>query len=413
MQMKSEGGARAKTARIALRPNPGGQSADYRKDVVGRENLAAFCRRVLKDKSVVLTADRRVGKTWFLKKLGAEAELGADVLWLFAEAEGVSHIGQLLDLIERAARRHLHFKARVFVRSVELLEQLKGKAVGSFHVPGIEGVWKRALRGMMEDLASHAEGKPVILVIDEFPYMLDKIAKVDRQMAMDLLDELRSLRQSFGSSLRMIFAGSIGLHLIVSSLRLAGHHNEPLNDTETVPVPPLDDGPALELAARLLLGARIPDPDDRLAATLVECSGRLPYYLHRLAFEMEKSPDVPPWTPDRVHRLMTGLIEHRDDPLNLAHYRDRIGNYYPESMQPAVFALLEVLAGGDGPLEIVRLVDRARAAWPQLTPVIASPCLELLERDHYLSREGACVRFASPIVRQWWRYRVVFCTGTA
>lgn len=98
--------------------------------MVGRDDLAARCWRVLEGKSIVLSSDRREGKTWFLKKLGAECP--ENVIWLFCEAEGAGSVGQLLDCVYETAKRHLHFKSKVFARTLDLLEKLLGKQVGSF-----------------------------------------------------------------------------------------------------------------------------------------------------------------------------------------------------------------------------------------------------------------------------------------
>jgi hypothetical protein len=119
---------------------------------------------------------------------------------------------------------------------------------------------------------------------------------------------------------------------------------------------------------------------------------------------MEKSP-AELWSSERIGSLLTHLVRDAGDPLNLAHYRDRIGNYYPRDDREPIFTLLDILADSAEGVALEKLHGQVAAAHPG-TPESRLPVLaELLEKDHYLERSGNEVRFASPIVREWWVYR--------
>jgi len=61
----------------------------------------------------------------------------------------------------------------------------------------------------------------LLLLFDELPYMLQKIAVYGRRetrgenVALEMLDTLRAVRAKHERNLRMIFAGSVELHSMI------------------------------------------------------------------------------------------------------------------------------------------------------------------------------------------------------
>ena len=132
----------------------------------------------------------------------------------------------------------------------------------------------------------------------------------------------------------------------------------------------------------------------------------IPYYIHRLAAEMEDRQDRP-WSADRVPVLLSDLIRDPRNPLTLDHYRDRIATYYPDRAdQEGVLAILDLLSGTDSGLPRGTLLERLEALRPklQLTRDRTVELLELLEKDHYLCRGDGGTAFASGILREWWNH---------
>ena len=384
----------------ALTPNPGGTSGNYSQDVVGRDEAAARCWRTLEVKSIVLASDRRMGKTWLLKKMGQEAP--RDVVWLFAEVEGVATLGEFLQRLYDEAKGCLHFKSRVLKRVGALFQRIGGCQVGSFTLPKIAGAWKDVLLAMSKDLDEHGDGRRVVLVMDEFPLMLHKIARSCAEDAMELCDVLRHIRQQH-RAIRMVYAGSVGLHLVLDDLRRKGYHNEPTNDMETVELPPLEDADARDLAHRLLRGAEIEDPDGSLAEAVAREGEGIPFWIHRLPFEMEKRRSKP-WSAADVAPLLHSLIEDPNDPLELGRYRTRIRGYYPvREEQEAIFALLDHAAQRPDGIALRDLLDAVAPEFPEVPRSRLGELVEMLERDHYLRRRPDGARaFASRILRRWW-----------
>ena len=374
---------------------------------MGRDGLAEHCFRTLQVKSLVLVSDRRMGKTWLLGKMGQEAAEG--VIWLYIDTEYASSLGELFDRVCDAARDQLSLGARAFARTTELIQAVGGKGVGSFTVPAFKGLWKRTLSAILDDLCAHAEGKTVVLVMDEFPLFLHKLIESGADgagHAMELCDVLRYFRQTL-PPLRIVLAGSIGLHLVMDDLRSRGYHNAPFNDMETIEVPPLDRVWAEQLALRLLRGIEISAGEAELAAAIAREAECVPYFIHRIPFEMQKEAGRE-WAQTDVAALLRSLIADGTDPLSLDNYRDRIRKYYRnKDEQEAIYTLLDVLAERRGGTPIQDLFDTACAAHPQVGRSRMAELTEMLERDHYVRRQkaGGAYAFASNILRRWWVHR--------
>ncbi len=136
------------------------------KNVVGRDKLIDSVWRKLETNSLRFTAERRVGKTTVMTKMSAEPQPGYHVF--FMDVEGI---------------------------------------------------------------CEHNKDTKILLIFDELPYMLQKIASIGRDnesktQAITLLDTLRSVRQKY-TNLRMIYAGSVGLHHVLNDIT-----GKPLRDDD-------------------------------------------------------------------------------------------------------------------------------------------------------------------------------------
>ena len=138
--------------------------------------------------------------------------------------------------------------------------------------------WKVLLSKIIEDLVENQD-RQVVLLWDEMPYMLDKMEDRD---AMEVLDVLRSLRQTY-PKIRMVFTGSIGLHHIVNQLKKLGYSNEPTNDMYPVDIKPLSLADATKLSDLLIKGERIATvAEQNIPEVIAESVGCIPFYIHHL-----------------------------------------------------------------------------------------------------------------------------------
>lgn len=383
-----------------MRANPGGQLDPS--EVVGRDGLIGQLWRVLDRQSLVLTAERRMGKTSIIKKMDAEAP--DQLLTVFHDVEGLRSPLEFAQLVFEDVEKYLSRKERLCERARRFLGEVGGSSVGGvLTLPEVDPRhWKTLLVSTIEDLMEHQD-RTLVFFWDEVPLMLYEIRKQSGEaLAMELLDTLRSLRQ-MNSRLRMVFTGSIGLHNVILSLKRAGHPNSPINDMHSVDVPPLESDDARHLTFLLLDGEKIQVQDrDEVCAGIVAQADHIPYFIHHLVDRMAMQGGAV--TPERVRQIMSSFLTDPMDPWHLRHYRERIDIYYEPPMRPVTLGLLDVLSTAEAPLPFVGLFDRLKSQITLEDREIALEALSSLQSDHYIVQDmDGAYRFRYSLIQRWWR----------
>lgn len=378
-----------------MKANPGGQIAPF--EVIGREQLIQDLWKILERQSLVLSAERRMGKTCLLKKMQAEAPPGK--LLIYHDLEKVRSSLEFVEVVLQDVEGYLSGLRRRATRTRQLLQQMSGAEFKGFKLPNFAAPhWKTLLIETIADLVENQD-RVVILLWDEVPYMLGNVGD---KAAMEILDTLRSLRQMY-PAVRMVFTGSIGLHHVVASLKKAGYTNEPTNDMYPVDVPPLSLNDATELARQLLLGEKISTFSLQETATAiaqgVDC---IPFYIHHLILKLKLRGGA-------VNQaIITEVISDcLIDPLNpwkMDHYQERIDNYYNDEQRPYAFNLIDILAVTDRPLSFDEILNRLRLEPETQDREITRIVLRLLQRDYYIiQRSDRAYCFRYPLIQLYWK----------
>ncbi len=395
-----------------MKANPGGEIAP--EEVIGRGPLIQRLWEILDSQSVVLVAERRIGKSCIDKKMVAESPSG--LLTIYRDVEGITTPIDFVERVYRDVAEHLSGIKRTAGRVSAMLKQLKGVEIGGLvKFPEAAGVhWKSLLENTLEDLAEHQD-RLVVLFWDELPTMLKNIADNSGEaVAMELLNTLRGLRQMHGR-LRMVYCGSIGLHHVTAALREAGHGNPATNDMRTVEVPELAFEDACLLAGELLDGEQLQCEDrNATAESIARATDCIPYYIHSVVAAMKDRGNVA--DAKLAERIVTDAMVDGQDRWNLQHYRDRLKEYYGEDRLPVVLAVLDELAAAQKPVGFDRLYSSLATA---LTPDASQTAgkilggdleplreiLALLHRDHYVRRQSddGTYGFRFPLIQRWWR----------
>ncbi len=383
-----------------MRTNPGGQIDPS--EVIGRDKLIQNLWRILERQSLVLSAERRIGKTCAIKKMVNEAS--EDKLTFYHDLEGVRTSLEFVEIIFRDVEHYLSGLKRTAERTRHLLAQLSGAEFQGFKFPDITAPhWKNLLTETIEDLVEHQD-RTVTFFWDEMPLMLYNIKQqADENAAMEVLDILRSLRQMH-PDLRMVFTGSIGLHNILASLRQAGYANAPTNDMNTVEIPPLSPADAQELAHRLLEGESIQtDNPQAMARAVANSVDGIPYFIHHLIDQIVQRGSVTNETT--VSEIVDACLRDPQDAWNLRYYRDRINTYYAPDERPFALNLLDILSTTDRPLSFDDVFNLLKSRIETEDSEMARDVLTMLQRDHYLVQQanGAfCFRF--PLIQRCWKF---------
>lgn len=379
-----------------MRVNRGGQLAPDQ--VFGRDGLIADLWGELEQTSIVLTAERRMGKTCVVKKMHKESP---GPLTFFQDLERVHTALEFVEEVLGQVRGHLSKRRRTLQRFSEILNAVGGAEVGGvLTLPeGSRPQWKALLVSLVDDLMSE---QPALVVFfwDEFPQMLHNIAKEAPRDAMEILDALRSLRQHH-ERLRMILTGSIGLHTVLASLQRQGHRNAAKNDMLSVTLPPLAVEDATALARALLDGEAVRAGDlDVVAHEVAEAVGCIPFYIHQVVGSMRGKV-----AQSGTARAIVGEgLRHPQDPWGLRHYRTRLDHDYGDEDRAYALALLDALSLCDAPLRFPELMMRVKAQPGITDDEKARDVLGFLQQDHYVVRSPDGYSFRTPLIARWWRF---------
>jgi hypothetical protein len=283
-----------------------------------------------------------------------------------------------------------------------LLKELSGAEIKGFKLPkSVEQHWKTILTKTIEDLMVQQDGM-VIFFWDEMPMMLDNIKRdLGETVAMEVLTTLRYLRQTH-SNLRMVFTGSIGLHHVVTQLKKVGAAGATTNDMHQEEVTLLELADAILLAQKLLDGAKIDVQD--LARSIAESVDRVPYYIHHIVDELQQL--TLPVTQQSVVDIILDNLYNPSNRWDMAHYRERIDNYYDLQKVPLALGILDELAATSTPLAFQDLWQclQVQSNLQNIDRETAREVLSLLQRDHYIGQQNAgAYAFMFPLIQQYWK----------
>ena len=384
--------------------NPGGYIEPD--EVIGRDRLIQHYWRILRRQSLILSAERRMGKTCIIRKMATEYPV--DVVPISRDLEGLRTPMEFARAVFEDVQEHLGRWNRATNRVFDFLSKLGGIKIGDiFTIPELARHWKPLLTSAIEDLmeaqAQEETAGQAIFFWDELPLMIYNIKqREDESTAMELLDTLRSSRQSH-SQLRMVYTGSIGLHNVLVSLKRAGSASDPTNDMRPEEVPPLSADAGAQLAMELLDGEAIPADDrDALACAICEVTDGIPFYIHHVVDELTQY-DVDPVQPGHAKQVIHETLTDSRDPVHFRHYRERIDTYYDSEQIPLALALLDALAAAETPLPFDELWNRAKHTLQTEDIENARDMLALLQKDHYVIRSpDGNFRFRFGLMKRWW-----------
>lgn len=380
-----------------MRVNRGGQLA--LEQILGRDEFVSDLWRELEQTSVVLTGERRTGKTCVVKKMHAGRPDG--VLSFFQDLEAVHSAPELVERMLHCIRPELSRGARAANVFERVMESLGGTEIGGvLKLPDAARTeWKQQLPKLVENLLEHHEGL-IVFFWDEFPQMLHNVAQDRPEDAMAILDLLRSLRQHH-LRLRFVLTGSIGLHAVLALLQRRGYRNAPKNDMYTTTLPPLGAEDGVTLARALLRGEGIAVDDVKsVAEEIANEASCIPFYIHQIVGGMRGRSGVGAGT---ARRVVDEGLRNAQDPWELRHYRSRIDKDYEGEDGTYALGLLDTLAASEAPLPFDDLRRRA-VARPKMKDVERlRAVLRLLEQDHYVARSEAGYGFRTSLIARWWR----------
>jgi len=376
-----------------FKANPGGEIPP--EEIIGREKLITQIWSILEQQSLIFIGERRIGKSSTLKKMKAES--ASSMLPIYRDLEGIRTPIEFVEVVWQDIETHLREQGKA-KRVREFLGQLQETQFTGFKFPKIaDEYWKTLLIKSIEDLVTLQE-RQIVFIWDEIPHMLENF---DEQAAMEMLDILRSLRQTY-PDVRMVFSGSIGLHHIFKNLQKAGYRNDPTNDMYTIDGQPLALEDAIALTSYLIEGEKIATFNaEKSARDIAEAVDCIPFYIHHLVNKLKASDSE--ISQNIIHATVEESLHNPLNPWKMDHYRERIDNYYTQEQKPYALNILDLLAINP-PTSFQKLWQVLYSDPQTSNKEMARTIIRLLMKDYYLVQSGSIYSFRYPLVQKYWRF---------
>ena len=271
--------------------------------------------------------------------------------------------------------------------------------------------WQKPADALFEQLLK-CDG-PITFLLDEFPILVDAVAKSDREECEAMLRWFRELRQrTSDSQIRFLVTGSIGLANVV---RRHGF-SDTVNDFDSVELPPLSSDDGQQFILTLAEGAGLTLNEEHARQMLALVGNAYPYFLQIFLAEIDDA--CPPKEGEKraiTSDLITSIYRERiiTGPRNkyLPHMWERLERSMPLDEVMIARAILRAIAKQDGGLAREQLAAAAREALPEesgLDDDALQQVLEVLKHDAYLLQNSDSpyrFSFFSNLLHDYWKRR--------
>jgi hypothetical protein len=380
------------------------------RDCYGRDHEVDLLWERLSRGHVLLAAPRRFGKTslmyrlldaprWSYKVILADLEHLNEpaefVTWLLDALARNPALAKLTGSLSFVPKRLWHGLLNT-VEEVELFKlRVKLRAE-------LRDRWQESGEELFRKLAASSE--PVVIMLDEFPVMIDRVRRSSgSENARILLHWLRQIRQSPGNeNLRFVLAGSIGIDSILNELG----EISTINDFERIRLDPFSPRLASKFLDELAQGARVPLSPSVKKRMMKLIGVLVPYFLRVLFAEVEKAhrrdgDDLTPKTVDRIYheRVLGVACKGYFD-----HYYSRLSAHYSPAEERAVKSLLREMASTETlTRDVCRQHYRREVGETASTERFLALMVEL-ENDFYIDYlpQKTAYQFTCKLLRDWW-----------
>jgi hypothetical protein len=389
-----------------MRPNPGGIITGDA--IVDREKDIKKIWSALQNQSVVLSSERRVGKTSVLRKM--EENPKNDWTPILYWVEGKWHPIEFIEgLYQRTLEKGM-IEDKFFNLKKLYSKYMEGKEFGSWKFPIIKENWKALFESLIKDIVT-AENK-VLFMFDELPLMLSHFISSKEcgpNTSMEFLDLLREIRNKYEASKQVafIFCGSIGIHLIIKDLkRNHGYNSDPINNMKKVTLTGMDSKGAKELCERLMEDQDYKmETKESLLNYICSKTNRLPFYIQHIFAYIEES-DTKTLNKELIDKAFTYLQNDPKDEGFFNHYIDRIKTYYEDDYKEIALLILDNICRSNKKWKEEDIINMIHT-FKNLNKETIKETINLLWNDHYLFREVKknirFYKFNYSILQTWWK----------
>lgn len=375
-----------------------------------KRELQILETRVRDRNHVLLTGQRRMGKTSIVQELGRRLEADGWI-FLFVDVEGADCSEDAIAEIAKAVHEIRTIASRFAAGLKRIItERIEEVSAAEFRVKiraGLnEGNWRRHGEELFRACAEH--DRPVLLVIDELPIFLKRMFKEDdnAQRVDGFLSWLRGVIQVLGNDAPvLIVSGSIGLEPLVRKLGIPDR----INHFYSYRLGPWDSETCVECFSRLAESYAFSIEDGVAKAVYNALGIGIPHQVQSFFARLRDfavMQDRDKVTVKDVNDVYRDYLLGPSGQNDLVHYEKRLKDVLDDQSYTIAMVILAEAAVKDGFTPAARrslvrlyskLVDDVAA---RITDV-----LEILVHDGYLETDVEGHRFASRLLKDWWSAR--------
>ena len=380
-------------------------------DFFDRDRELQILEALVRDRNhVLLTGQRRMGKTSVVQELGRRLE-AKGWIFLFTDVEGAACAEDTIANIARAIHPIRSIASRFAIgmkRWVsDNIEEISAVDFGVKIRAGLDaGSWRRHGEQLLRDCA--AQDKPVLLVIDELPIFLKRMLHHDgdARRVDEFLSWLRGALQTIGDeSLILIVSGSIGLEPLVHRLSIPDR----INYLYPFRLRPWDRDTSIQCFNRLAENYRL-SVEDGVARTVYEKLGiGIPHHVQSFFARLRDFATMQGRdrvTVEDVGEVYRTALLGPSGQNDLVHYETRLKEgLEDESYSIAMEILAEAATQDVFTSHARRSLERLYATVIKDAPGRIASALEVLVHDGYLEFDDDGYRFPSRLLKDWWSVR--------
>jgi len=377
------------------------------------EDIALFSERIREGAHVLLVAQRRMGKTSLMKEVARR--LTGEFECVFVDLQKATTPQDAVAELSLALQPHKSLWQRsreLFANVLDKVEKVEMDDLAVTLRSGLTaGNWASKGDRLFAILA--ASEKPVLLLLDEVPILVNRIIKGGdyvitpdrRQTAGEFMSWLRKNSLEHQGKVRIVISGSIGFEPV---LRQAGL-SATINNFSPFDLKPWSTEVAEECLRALANEYQITFEGGAESAMVERLECCIPHHVqmffgHAWTHCMRKRSTVfGAHEVEQVYQTeMLGTRGHAE----LTHYEERLKLVLgAEKLALALDMVTEAAVSDALTVQAIKRLEQDYTFEDEATVEVAKEVLWILEHDGYLTQTAGEYRFVSPLLRDWWKSR--------
>ncbi len=382
-----------------------------------KQDIELFIKKIDEGAHLLLVAQRRMGKTSLMREV--KRQLDDRYTCLFVDLQKSSDASDSIVELSLAIRPHdtLWNKAKdvfanVIGKITDTIEQLSYGELGISLRAGLtSGNWQDKGDQLFSILADSE--KPVLLLIDEVPLMVNRMLKGEdfsitperRTKVDEFMSWFRKNCNDHQGKIRVVLSGSIGFEPILHQAGLSAT----INNFDPFELKPWDDKTSISCLQALANEYGVSLKEGAEAAMVKRLGCCIPHHVQMFFTHVHdrcKRRGRMEFFSDEVNDIyeseMLGIRGHAE----LTHYEERLQLVLGrEVFRLALEMITETAVTGYLTKEILIALQKGYEFKERSVQDAQEEILRVLEHDGYIKQSPKGYVFVSPLLQDWWKKR--------